>query len=129
MILVVDDEKDIRNLVKLLAERAGYRVAEAANGEEALAILEGRVFEPQLLLTDIVMPGMNGLSLAARAHHLRPKLPVIFMSGFASEYQEELMGSVCLRKPFKPPELLTAIQDVIGLPAKSDNVPLRSRVD
>lgn len=116
MILVVDDEEDIRKLVRVLAERAGYRVAEASSGQEALALLEERVFEPRLLLTDIVMPGMNGLSLAARAHHIRPSLPVIFMSGFASEYQEELSGSVCLRKPFKPPELLTAIQDVIGPP-------------
>jgi CheY-like chemotaxis protein len=118
VILVVDDEREIRNLVRILAERAGYRVTEAATGEEALALLEERLLEPQLLLTDIVMPGMNGLSLAARAHHMRPTLPVIFMSGFASEYQEELSGSVCLRKPFKPPELLTAIQDVIGPPSR-----------
>ena len=122
MILVVDDEQDIRNLVKLLAERAGYRVAEAATGEEALAMLEERLFEPKLLLTDIVMPGMNGLSLAAKAHLMRPSLPVIFMSGFANDYQEELTGSVCLRKPFKPPELITAIQDVIGPPTRGAEV-------
>jgi two-component system cell cycle sensor histidine kinase/response regulator CckA len=122
VILVVDDEKDIRNLVRLLAERAGYRVAEAATGEEALAMLEQGVIEPQLLLTDIVMPGMNGLSLAARAHHLRPSLPAIFMSVFASDYQEELMGSVCLRKPFKAAELISAIQDVIGLPTRGADV-------
>ena len=116
MILVVDDEKDIRQLVRILAERAGYRVTEAASGEEALEFLQDRLLEPQLLLTDIVMPGMSGLTLAARAHQLRPSLPVMFMSGFANEYQEELSGSVCLRKPFKAPELLSAIQDVIGLP-------------
>jgi two-component system cell cycle sensor histidine kinase/response regulator CckA len=116
VILVVDDEKDIRHLVRILAERAGYRVTEAASGEEALEILQDRLLEPQLLLTDIVMPGMSGLALAARAHQLRPSLPVMFMSGFANEYQEELSGSVCLRKPFKAPELLSAIQDVIGLP-------------
>lgn len=116
MILVVDDEKDIRQLVRILAERAGYRVTEAASGEEALEFIKEKLLEPQLLLTDIVMPGMSGLTLAARAHQLRPSLPVMFMSGFANEYQEELSGSVCLRKPFKAPELLTAIQDVIGLP-------------
>jgi len=116
VILVVDDEKDIRQLVRILAERAGYRVTEAASGDEALQILQEKLLEPQLLLTDIVMPGMSGLTLAARAHQLRPSLPVMFMSGFANEYQEELSGSVCLRKPFKAPELLSAIQDVIGLP-------------
>jgi CheY-like chemotaxis protein len=122
VILVVDDEKEIRSLVRLLAERAGYRVAEAANAEEALAILQERVFEPQLLLTDIVMPGMSGLSLAAQAHHMKPTLQVIFMSGFANEYQDELSGPVCLRKPFKAPELLTAIQDVIGPPTRGAEV-------
>jgi len=117
-ILVVDDEKNIRDLVRTLLERAGYRVMEAADAEAALAVLEERVLEPQLLLTDIVMPGMTGLALAARAHHLRPKLPVIFMTGFANEYQAELSGSVVLRKPFKPPDLLTAVQDVVGLPGR-----------
>jgi len=116
VILVVDDEREIRSLVRILAERAGYRVIEAASAEEALGLLQQRMLEPKLLLTDIVMPGMNGLALAAQVHHIRPSLPVIFMTGFASEYQAELCGSVCLRKPFKAPELLTAIQDVIGPP-------------
>ena len=116
MILVVDDERDIRNVVRIFAERCGYRVIEAGTGEEALRLLEERLLEPRLLLTDIVMPGMSGLQLAARAHQVRPSLPVIFMTGFADEYQAELSGSVCLRKPFKPAELLSAIQDVIGPP-------------
>jgi CheY-like chemotaxis protein len=118
-ILVVDDEKNIRDLVRTLLERAGYRVIEAADAEAALAVLRERMLEPHLLLTDIVMPGMNGLALAAHAHHLRPTLPVLFMTGFADEYQAELSGSVCVRKPFKPTELLAAIQDVIGLPGRA----------
>ena len=119
MILVVDDERDIRNLVRILAERGGYSVQEASSAEEALGFLQERLLEPQLLLTDIVMPGMSGLALAARAHQLRPTLPVMFMTGFADEFQAELCGSVCLRKPFKAPELLTAIQDVIGPPHRA----------
>jgi len=119
VILIVDDERNIRDLVRHLLERAGYRVIEAPDAEAALEILRERLFEPQLLLTDIVMPGMNGLALAAQAHHLRPTLPVIFMTGFANEYQAELSGSVCLRKPFKPPELLAAIQDVVGSPGRA----------
>src|SRR5215475_4187172 len=118
-ILVVDDEKNIRDLVRTLLERAGYRVIEAADAEAALAVLRERMLEPQLLLTDIVMPGMSGLALAAHAHHLRPTLPVLFMTGFAEEYQDELSGSVVLRKPFKPTELLAAIQDVVGLPGRA----------
>jgi CheY-like chemotaxis protein len=116
MILVVDDEREIRSLVRILAERGGYSVVEASNAEEALQILQQSVFEPSLLLTDIVMPGMSGLALAAQVHHIRPGLPVMFMTGFADEYQAQLSGSVCLRKPFNATELLTAIQDVIGPP-------------
>jgi CheY-like chemotaxis protein len=117
-ILIVDDEKNIRDLVRALLQRAGYRVIEAASAEAALEELRQRLLPPQLLLTDIVMPGMNGLALAAHAHHLRPGLPVMFMTGFADEYQAELCGSVCIRKPFKAPELLTAVQDVVGLPGR-----------
>jgi CheY-like chemotaxis protein len=119
VILIVDDEPEIRNLVRMLVEREGYRVAEAGDGREALRVLEERLLEPELMLTDIVMPGMNGLALAARVHQIRPRLPVIFMTGFADEYQAELSGSVCLRKPFKAPDLLTAIQDVIGPPGRA----------
>jgi CheY-like chemotaxis protein len=116
MILVVDDEREIRALVRIMAERAGYRVLEASGAEEVLQILQERMLEPRLLLTDIAMPGMSGLALAAHVHQIRPKLPVLFMTGFADEYQAELCGSVCLRKPFTATELLAAIQDVIGLP-------------
>jgi CheY-like chemotaxis protein len=114
VILIVDDEEYIRSFVRQLAERAGYEVAEAASGDEALRVLRQLKERPELLLTDIVMPGMSGLELAAQAHHIQPSMPVIFMSGFASQYEEELSGSVCLRKPFRAPELLAAIQDVIG---------------
>ena len=119
MILVVDDEREIRDLIRRLMERAGYQTMEAESAEAALRILQESP-RPQVMLTDIVMPGTSGLMLAAQAHILRPSLPVIFMTGFADLYQDELSGSVCLRKPFKPTELLAAIQDVIGPPHLSD---------
>lgn len=113
MILIVDDEQTIRQLVRSILTRAGYDVVEAASAEEALELMQSQA--PELLLTDIVMPNMNGLALAARAHHLYHKVPVMFMSGFASNYEDELSGSVCLRKPFTPGQLLTAVQDVLAL--------------
>lgn len=119
VILVVDDEQAVRELVRRLAERAGYRVKEAASAENALDILHGADPPLNLMLTDIVMPGMNGLALAAKAHVLRPEMPVIFMSGFANQFQDELVGTVCLRKPFKAVELLTAIEGVIGPPSRT----------
>ncbi len=118
MILLVDDEPAVRQLIHRLVERAGYSVTEASGAEEALAVLHAGEHPLSLMLTDIVMPGMNGLLLAARAHVLRPSLPVIFMTGFANQFQEELSGTVCLRKPFKTAELLSAIEGVIGPPGR-----------
>ena len=113
MILIVDDEREIRDLVAIILERAGHQVVQAQSGEEALEILDSE--EPELLLTDIVMPEMSGLALAARAHHRRPGIRVMFMSGFASQYEEELSGSVCLSKPFTSSQLLAAVEDVLAL--------------
>ena len=109
MVLVVDDEASVRSLVRSILEHAGYEVNEAADAVAALEIL--RSWSPEVLLTDIVMPGMSGLSLAAHAHQLHAGMPVIFMSGFASQYADELDGSVCLRKPFTANQLLVAIAE------------------
>jgi DNA-binding NtrC family response regulator len=114
MILVVDDDANVRQFVQLALEDAGYSVMEAAGADEAWRILEQN--PPDLLLTDIVMPGANGLVLAARAHKLRPDLRVIFMTGFAQEYSDELSGSVCLSKPFSVGMLLSAVESAIGHP-------------
>jgi CheY-like chemotaxis protein len=113
VILVVDDEKPIRDLVYTILTRAGYEVTEAADAREAMGILHDH--SPDMLLTDIVMPGLSGLGLAAQAHQIRPKLPVMFMSGFAQQYEDELSGSVCLRKPFTSGQLLAAVEDVLSL--------------
>jgi len=113
VILVVDDEKPIRDLVRSILTRAGYEVTEAADAREAMGILHDH--SPDILLTDIVMPGLSGLGLAAQAHQIRPKLPVMFMSGFAQQYEDELSGSVCLRKPFTSGQLLAAVEDVLSL--------------
>ena len=113
VILIVDDEKPIRELVRSILSRAGHEVAVAEDAGQALQLLEEGA--PDLMLTDIVMPGMSGLALAAQAHHRRPGLRVMFMSGFASQYEEELSGSVCLSKPFTPSQLLAAVEDVLTL--------------
>jgi CheY-like chemotaxis protein len=112
VILIVDDEKPIRDLVSLILTRAGHEVAVAEDAGQALRFLEQGV--PDLMLTDIVMPGMSGLALAAQAHHRRPGLRVMFMSGFASQYEGELSGSVCLSKPFTASQLLAAVEDVLA---------------
>ena len=118
MILIVDDESAIRQLVRSILQSAGYRVREASGSAEALRILEDESSPPQVLLTDIVMPGMNGLALAATVHRMLPEVPVIFMTGFADEYEGELSGSVCLRKPFTIGQLLSAVDDIMSAPPR-----------
>lgn len=113
VILVVDDDRTVRELVTSVLSRGGYEVMVAADAREALRILQDH--SPDLLLTDIVMPGMSGLVLAARAHHDRPELRVMFMSGYANQYEEELSGSVCLAKPFTNSNLLAAVEEVLAL--------------
>ena len=115
MILVVDDESGVRRFVRSILERAGHEVVEAPAGEEALGILRDVAREPDLLLTDIVMPGMNGLALAAQAHKIIPGLHVLFMSGFAQDYTDELTGSVCVAKPFTAAQLISAVRSALSL--------------
>lgn len=117
MVLVVEDDDAVRHFVHNVLEGAGYRVTEASGSMEALEILQQT--QPALLLTDIVMPVMDGLQLAANAHRLWPQLHVMFITGFADRYQEELTGSVCLSKPFTPAALLSSVESVIGLPSHS----------
>jgi CheY-like chemotaxis protein len=111
VILIVDDEPGVRDFVRMTLQRAGYETEEAASADEALRKIRKQT--PRILLTDIVMPGKNGLWLAAQVHRLAPSLPVLFISGFAEDYEQELSGSVCLRKPFTPAELVAAVNDIM----------------
>jgi CheY-like chemotaxis protein len=100
-------------VVRTTLERAGYAVREAASAEEAMRTLSEQP-PPRILLTDIVMPGKNGLWLAAQVHRALPDVRVLFMSGFVQDYQVELTGAVCISKPFTASQLLAAIDDIAG---------------
>jgi CheY-like chemotaxis protein len=126
VIVLVDDEAAVRRFVRSILERAGNVVIEAPLAEDALREIEKQESLPDLLLTDIVMPGMNGIMLAAQAHKRWPGLHVLFMSGFAQDYAADLSGSVCLSKPFKAGELVAAVQSAIG--ASTEGSPVRSRL-
>src|SRR5713101_1880723 len=82
-ILVVDDESDVCELARDCLVAAGYRVLEATDGEEALRIAEAHTEPIHLLLTDVIMPRLNGVELAGRLTRLRPDTKVLYMSGFA----------------------------------------------
>jgi PAS domain S-box-containing protein len=113
-VLLVEDEDAVRKVVLRQLGNAGYRVAEAALPLDALQLFTA---DPQccdLLLTDIVMPGMSGTQLASRLRELRPDLPVLFMSGYtagpAPGGHELPPDSTLLHKPFDRDTLLAAVR-------------------
>jgi two-component system cell cycle sensor histidine kinase/response regulator CckA len=96
-ILVVDDEALVRSMARDILLGAGYRVLEAADGEQALRVAEEHPGAIQVLLTDVVLPGINGKELAARMVALRPETKMLFMSGRAAEVVSET--GVCTSGP------------------------------
>jgi two-component system, cell cycle sensor histidine kinase and response regulator CckA len=126
-ILVVEDEKAVRGFLREALERKGYRVLEAANGEEALelaaqaasrgATLPGNEGEIRLLLTDVVMAGLNGRELAEEVLGLLPGIKVLYISGYADRaivHQGVIEeGLAFLRKPFTPMDLARKVRGVL----------------
>ena len=115
-VLVVEDEAEVRNIVRRQLESLGHRVLVAEAATEALLLLQGRG-APDLLLVDVVLAtGMDGIELADAARAARPRLPVIFMSGYTAvpEAQQRIRetGAPLLAKPFTTPELERAIGEV-----------------
>ena len=113
--LLAEDEETIRSLVGEVLTRSGYKVFAAPNGEEAIRLLEQHLGEIDLLLTDVVMPGMSGPDLARAAARLSPNLRVLFTSGYPSEPDEafEDPDVAFIGKPFSPTELVSKVRDVL----------------
>ncbi|HZT38419.1 MAG TPA: response regulator [Bryobacteraceae bacterium] len=111
-ILLVDDSPRVRPLVRQILTDAGWNVLEAGRPEEALRLLEGREPEIDLLLTDIMMPGMSGVELAHRAKAERPGIRVLCMSGF-DVYEGVQEGVEFIAKPFHPTALVEKIRDML----------------
>jgi DNA-binding response OmpR family regulator len=109
-ILLVDDNLDVRACAKTFLENAGYPVLTAADGEEGFRYYESHRSNIILLLTDVMMPNMNGLELADRVLRLDSKLPVLFMSGDALGVDR---GFGCVVKPFKSAELVARVNQVL----------------
>ncbi|MBM3979157.1 MAG: PAS domain S-box protein [Planctomycetes bacterium] len=117
-VLLVEDEERLRKMVRLTLETQGCVVTEANGGEAALALLTPeRHFD--LLVTDLVMPGIDGRELAARARAVRPDLPIVFVSGYVPDQRrlEGLARAVFLPKPFTPGELVKTVERLFR-PAK-----------
>jgi DNA-binding NtrC family response regulator len=117
-VLVVDDENDILILLKLILESHGYRALLAHGAMDALQLLGQDDLKVDLLLTDIVMPGMDGMDFARISRKLRPGLPILFMSGFVDTDAVRLKiwddGVRFLRKPFTKETIVGNICELLG---------------
>jgi CheY-like chemotaxis protein len=117
-ILVVDDDREVREVALAVLEAAGYRVIEAVSGDDAYRFL---VAHPDLridvLFTDVVMPGrLDGIDLAHAARQLRPGLQVLFASGFPTlvrDHADQEIRDQVLRKPYRAAELVHAVVGLI----------------
>jgi two-component system, cell cycle sensor histidine kinase and response regulator CckA len=121
LVLVVEDEPALRGLVVMMLEKLGYLVHEAGNGSEALRMVQEGGLKPDLLLTDVVMPGMSGTVLVERLRGFMPELKVMYMSGYADEtildHGVISAGMEFLRKPFSMNDLEERVNALLG-PAK-----------
>jgi PAS domain S-box-containing protein len=117
-VLVVEDQDPVRKLTVRILKRHGYHVLEAAQGDEALLLVESYSQPIHLLLTDVVMPGMNGPELAKRLKPARPAMRVLYMSGYAADVitNRGLLepGQKHIAKPFAPEELAQRVREVLG---------------
>jgi hypothetical protein len=117
-VLVVDDDPQIRAVVQRVLTSAGYRVATAASGQDALVLLKDQRIPADLLLTDVVMPGIVGQAFAAQVQVLRPDIRVLFMSGYerpGSGAQGWPGDAVpVLSKPFSRSVLLTTVAQLLA---------------
>jgi CheY-like chemotaxis protein len=118
--LIVEDDPYVRSHAIASLESIGYRVIVASDAPEALTLLRGGA-EPDLLFTDLVMPGgMNGWELAAKAREMRPKLRVLYTSGYPLESlvdrSESDPDAQMLSKPYRVAELARLVREVLDEP-------------
>jgi two-component system cell cycle sensor histidine kinase/response regulator CckA len=117
-ILLVEDEDAVRLFSARVLRSKGYEVHEANSGEAALQLIEDRLDSIDLLITDVVMPHMDGPSLVRRVRKVRPKLKVIFISGYTEDAFRKRLGEdggiEFLPKPFSLKQLAAKVKEVLG---------------
>jgi len=118
-VLLTEDEQDVREVAREFLESAGYQVLQAPSGEAALRLAADYVGSIDLLVTDMVMPGLSGQELARRMRGSRKDLRVLYMSGYSEHAAEEAAkseGSAVLAKPFSRSALLRTAREVLQRP-------------
>src|SRR5580700_9654098 len=130
-ILLVEDEANLRYLARQFLEKQGYRVIEAADGAVAMQIAVAHEGTIHLLLTDVIMPGMNGRELAQRISEIRPNVKILYMSG----YTENVIGRNgtldagvrLLQKPFNLRDLNSRVREVLDSNPVPKETPMPAR--
>lgn len=121
VILVIDDDEDVRDVISMTLARAGYEVETAEDGDKGMTAVKGRLGTPfDLVVCDIFMPGKDGIEFLGSLRELYPTLPVIAVTGgftgVKKPYADSMtaMGAVqSLLKPFTPAELLAAVESAL----------------
>ncbi len=121
-ILLVEDDDGVRRLISHVLQRRGYQVLEAESGESALRVFESSQTRIDLVLTDIVMPQMNGRELAEKLLELRPGLKIVFMSGYTDDVLLRTgslkPGMTFLQKPLRPEILASKLREALDSSSK-----------
>jgi CheY-like chemotaxis protein len=130
-ILVIDDDRSLRETVGELLRNAGHRVLLASSGEAGLAVVQMTV--PDLILLDYYMPGMNGLEVVARlkVNPVTHRIPVVAVTVASAEHADALSRAGCvgvIAKPFEPTKFLRLVEDILNAtvgrsPGRSDSRP------
>ena len=129
-ILVVDDDPDIGGITGEGLREMGYAVTEAESGRAALAVLERGDPICDLMVVDLVMPGLSGVDTVRLARRVRPDLKVVFTTGYAdmSMFAADLGNDVVLKKPFTPRSLAVAVGTALRRVSRGeDNIVLLRR--
>lgn len=120
-VLLVEDEDVVRSISERILRTAGYAVLTAGDADEALKVWQNHAASIRLLVTDVVMPGMDGLELSTRIREARPDLPVLFVSGYTREatLPLDIQGPMTrfLQKPFTIDALKSTVEEMLGKPA------------
>ena len=127
-VLLVEDEAGVRALLRYTLRLYGYTVLEAQDGREALEVAGGYSDPIHLIITDMVMPQMNGREVVARLEPDRPQIKALYMSGYADDFRTDRptmdRPRPLLQKPFTPDELGRAIREVLdGVQGQTDPIP------
>jgi CheY-like chemotaxis protein len=122
-VLVVDDDSLVRSLTSRILEASGFSTMGAEDGVAARDLINTGI-TPDLVLTDVKMPRMNGAELGRLLGQLRPGLPVVYMSGFASDSTDllspDILQNCFIEKPFSPVDLVAIVVRCLKTPKTSD---------